>query len=161
MVQVLGNYLPRECIRSTMNGADKAPKLPYEIWLEIFKLACLDGRSGSALSLVCRLFYDLAKETRFHSVFVYGLSQLNALYSAFHKISPSHRRVHYFYFDMETHPDDSESSKKELAAYRSNRAVFVSYSFHNLGPMPIATLFTGLLSGSPVRAPYTHDVSDA
>ncbi|KAK0434572.1 hypothetical protein EV421DRAFT_1740771 [Armillaria borealis] len=113
-----------------MNGAHNGSNLPCEIWLEIFKLACLDSRSGSALSLVCRLFCNLAKETRFHSVFVYGLSQLNALYSAFHKISPAHRRVYHFYFDMETHPDDSESSKKELAAYRSNRAVFDFYQDH-------------------------------
>ncbi|KAK0457737.1 uncharacterized protein EV420DRAFT_1764677 [Desarmillaria tabescens] len=114
-----------------MNSAHNTSNIPCEIWLEIFKLACMDGRSTwRALSLVSRLFYNLAKETRFHSVFVYGLSQLNALYSVLCETSPTYRRVHHFYFDMEVHPNDSESSKKELAAYRSNRAVFDFYQDH-------------------------------
>ncbi|KAK0202986.1 hypothetical protein DFS33DRAFT_1385349 [Desarmillaria ectypa] len=114
-----------------MNSAHNASNLPCEIWLEIFKLACMDGGStGRTLSLVSRPFYNLAKETRFYSIFIYGLRQLNALYSVLYKTAPAYRHVHHLYFDMEIHPNDSESSKKELAAYRSNRAVFDFYENH-------------------------------
>ncbi|KAG7444345.1 uncharacterized protein BT62DRAFT_1077693, partial [Guyanagaster necrorhizus] len=63
-----------------MNSTHNASHIPCEIWLEIFKLACTDGGStGRSLSLVSRVFYDLAKETRFHSVFVYDVSTISTL----------------------------------------------------------------------------------
>lgn len=53
--------------------------LPTEIHFRIFKFACLDdGRSGCALSAVCKLVRANSEEFRYSSIALYGEMQIMA-----------------------------------------------------------------------------------
>ncbi|KZP20267.1 hypothetical protein FIBSPDRAFT_540442 [Athelia psychrophila] len=86
--------------------------VPIEIWTVIFRLACVgDGRTGCALSRVCKYIRNASAPFRYYSVAIKGLASL-ILFAELLKSSPNICITHLF---ITNDPRDTYSRKASNA----------------------------------------------
>ncbi|KAF9052324.1 hypothetical protein BDZ89DRAFT_1056682 [Hymenopellis radicata] len=111
--------------------------LPPEIWLQIFRYACVDnGSTGCALSRVSQRFRELAWEARFQSVCV-DMDGMFAFLNAVLNAPP--RSVQIRYLDVDV---DYIRGRDRVHVVWTNRALFdrTSLTFDHMLRMNAATL---------------------
>ncbi|KAJ7121291.1 hypothetical protein C8R43DRAFT_76735 [Mycena crocata] len=93
--------------------------IPPEIWSDVFCFACTDdGSTGRALSTVSRAVHTISKPHKYQSVCAVGRNQLLKLLEVLSVLSPSARKVRYFFVAGLDESLDRESPDINLAGNR-------------------------------------------
>ncbi|ESK94905.1 hypothetical protein Moror_14072 [Moniliophthora roreri MCA 2997] len=79
------------------------PQYPCEIWLQIFRLACVDdGTTGRSLSLVCRFFRDVSREAKLQSLAIFGVEEMIKFSTILETLPEQDRKVRHLFMSTET-----------------------------------------------------------
>ncbi|KAK7060901.1 hypothetical protein VNI00_000634 [Paramarasmius palmivorus] len=75
---------------------------PCEIWLQIFRLACVDdGTTGRSLSLVCRFFREVSKEVKLQSLAIFGVEEMIQFSEILETLPEQDRKVRHLFMSTE------------------------------------------------------------